>query len=320
MPVYNALAFLPQALDSIIAQTFDDFECLMLDDESTDGSLSILEKYASNDVRMKTIRRKHTGHTYAMNEGLALARGSLIAIMHADDICLPQRFQRQLLFLNAHPDCVAAGATAVIMDADGDHVGTMVAPLDHATIDAGQMTGIGGQIPHPSVMFRRQAVLAVGGYRPDFEPAEDLDLFLRLAEVGKLANLPEVLLKYRLHTSNASVRRTNEQLRNSWRAVREACQRRTLPIPAERVFEGATQSVIDQRKSFVRSAIESGYLKSARKHALWVVTKQPWCGSTWRLLFRAFTGMRAATAFRIARKLGLIHHRAEGGPNRPTSS
>src|SRR5262249_31043112 len=119
MPVYNARPYLAAAVESILAQTFHDFELLMLDDGSTDGSRAILERYAARDARLRLWSRRNTGYVIALNELLSRARGELLARMDADDVALPQRFAQQVAYLRSHPDVVCAGTAVHLIDAAG---------------------------------------------------------------------------------------------------------------------------------------------------------------------------------------------------------
>src|SRR5262249_36170786 len=140
-----------------------------------------------------------------LNEGMRAARGEFIARMDADDVSLSQRFDRQVEYLRRQPDCVAVGCDMLMIDPDGDPLSKVTHDVEHEAIEANLLTGGLGVIAHPASMVRRSALLAVGGYREEFESIEDFDLWLRLAELGRLANLPEILFKYRLHHANVTL-------------------------------------------------------------------------------------------------------------------
>ena len=116
--MYNVARYVRAAVSSIISQTFTDFELIIIDDGSTDGSLTILKEMAAGDARIRLISRANTGYVVALNEGLALARGEFIARMDADDISLPARFDKQVAYLRHNPDCVLLGSSVMHMDAD----------------------------------------------------------------------------------------------------------------------------------------------------------------------------------------------------------
>jgi glycosyltransferase involved in cell wall biosynthesis len=202
LPVFDAEAFLPEAVGSILAQTFSDFELIAIDDGSTDRSAEILAEQAVSDARIRVVSRGNRGLAHTLNEGLSAARADYVAIMNADDVSLPDRLSRQVAFLNSNPRVGAVGGQARLMLADGK-----VGPATRLPLTPAAIRGFlkkTSPFAHPAVMMRRQDALAVGGYRPQIEPAEDLDLWLRLAERRDIANLPEVVLHYRLHAGQAT--------------------------------------------------------------------------------------------------------------------
>ena len=212
MSIYNGERFLVPAIESILAQTFGDFELLALDDGSTDATPDILRDFARRDSRLRPIIRENRGLIASLNQMLHEARAPIIARMDADDICLPQRFERQYEFLMANPAFAVVGAQADDMDEEGNHT-PCFGPMHPtsfedflATIDTGAHL-----MCHPVVMFRRDVVLAVGGYHAAFRHCEDLDLWLRLASVTKLCSLPEKLIHYRHYAGQVSSRHATEQ-------------------------------------------------------------------------------------------------------------
>lgn len=228
MPVYNAKRYLIAALESILNQTFQDFEFLIVDDGSTDGSLAILKQYAAVDHRIHLVSRPNTGHVVALNEMLAKATGKYIARMDADDIALPERFAKQVAFLEQRPEVVCVGGGYQIIDEcdrlllyhlnmpEQDEENQRFSLMGHTTIC------------HPCAMFRRDVLQQVGYYNPDLIPAEDLDLWLRLGEVGKLANLNEPILKYRFHSHSISGQQQDLQRQKAREACERAWQRRGI--------------------------------------------------------------------------------------------
>ncbi len=203
VPVYNAAATLEEALGSLAAQTFPDYEIVAVDDGSDDGSLALLEAWARREPRLRVLRQPHQGVTAALSRGLEACRAPLVARMDADDVAHPERLAQQTAFLRAHPEVAVLG-TRVRLHADGLHGGGMQAYLDWqnrllADADIRREIFIESPFVHPSVMFRREAVLAVGGYR-ETPWLEDYDLWLRLYLAGaRFAKLPAVLLDWRDH-------------------------------------------------------------------------------------------------------------------------
>jgi glycosyltransferase involved in cell wall biosynthesis len=238
MPVFNAEAFLDDAVASIRAQTFSDFRLILLDDGSTDGSADILRRHARADARLTLISRPNRGLVASLNEMIDLARPSpLLARMDADDIALPDRFRIQSEFLDAHPEAVCIGGAVELITRSG---ATLVCPPPYLGNETIQAEALSGRTPicHPAVMMRAEALARVGGYRSDAYPAEDLDLFLRLGEIGQLDNVPEVVLRYRVHDDSVSVRQSERQRHKMIEACRAAARRRELcdtdeqPLPA----------------------------------------------------------------------------------------
>ena len=291
MPVYNAERYVVEAVESILAQTFRDFEFLIIDDGSTDRSRVILERYAAQDDRIRFISRPNTGLIVALNEGLALARGDLIARMDSDDVSLPERFAVQVAYLREHPDCVAVGTGVLLIDSEGLPLCAWAKLGSHAEIDAAHMRGLGGAIVHPATMFRRDAVQAIGGYRPEFEAAEDFDVYLRLAERGRLANVPQVLFRYRQHMRSVGHRRQAFQQRQARAAVNEACRRRGLPVDeGADIPIGPSLEAADQHQKWAWWALGDGNIHAARKHSLRSLRLKPFSVASWRVAACALRG------------------------------
>ncbi len=212
MSVYNGERFLAPAIESVLAQSFTQFEFLILDDGSKDQTASIIQSYAAQDNRIRPIIRENRGLVDSLNQLIAESRAPLIARMDADDICLPERFAQQLAFLNAHPEFGVIGCRTYDID-DQDQPLDMHQPPHPETheeflaaIDHGALL-----LCHPSVMYRREVVLAVGGYHAAFKHCEDLDLWLRLASCTRIGNLPERLIRYRHYADQVSSRHATVQ-------------------------------------------------------------------------------------------------------------
>lgn len=299
MPVYNAELYLATAIESILAQTFDDFELIVVNDGSTDGSLRLLETLAAQDQRIRVISRANTGIVGALNDGIALARGEFIARMDADDIAFPERFDRQLSYLTNHPKCVAVGSAMLHIDPDGDPIRINYWAETHDVIDAQLLRG-GGGLAHPTAMIRADTLSHVGGYRTRYQWIEDKDLWVRLAEVGQLANLPEVLLAYRLHSQSVCSRMEEEQQQLLRALLTETYARRGLnqPVPKLRSRRQRAGSVCAIRRKWTRSAARAGYIKTAAKHARWIIRRQPWSLATWLSVgIVVFLGIRQSLPF-----------------------
>lgn len=211
MSVYDADAFLDEAIASVRAQTFGDFEFLILDDGSRDGSLAIARRHESEDPRIRVIARENRGLVASLNELLEAARAPLVARMDADDICEPERLARQAAFLAERPEYGVVGSWTTDIGPDGaprPKAGDEQ-PIDHDAFLA--RIGQGSLLCHPTAIMRRDLVLSVGGYHAAFAHCEDFDLWLRLASVTKLGNLPERLLRYRHYDGQVSTRHAMAQ-------------------------------------------------------------------------------------------------------------
>ena len=283
LPVYNASRYVGGAVESILRQTHREFEFLILDDGSRDDSLAILRRFEQLDSRVRVISRPNTGIVGALNELVASAKGEWLFRMDADDVARPERFERQLAYIGANPDCVALGSRALFIDPDGSPLVDFIDCFDHADIETTLMRPAIG-ILHPTVAMSRRAVLAVGGYRADYPHVEDLDLFLRLGEVGRLANLPEVLLDYRNHFTNVSHSNATEQSAAALRAVADACARRGIAVPLQPPPAFTSESRLDLHRKWTWWALAGGHRRTAGKHAMQVLKNAPLSGQSWRLL------------------------------------
>ncbi|NUM54716.1 MAG: glycosyltransferase [Candidatus Hydrogenedentes bacterium] len=290
-PVFNNAQYMREAFDSILNQTVGDFEYIVINDGSTDNSLDVLSEYAAKDSRFRIASHGNKGYIAALNEGLEVARAEFIARMDADDIALPDRFEKQVAFLRANPDCVVVGGRVLLIDAEGAPLCEMCDEMTHEDIDAAHLAGRGGTIIHPAMMARRSAIEAIGRYSAKYPWAEDLDFFLRLAEVGRVANLPDVVLRYRQHLSSIGYSKSEKQQASTIDVVRDAHIRRGLPVPEgldRRIV--APPSVGQSYRKWAWWALGAGYVASARKHALRALRKEPLSVESWRAMYCALRG------------------------------
>src|SRR5438445_5451065 len=176
LPVWNGEAFLEQAMESILRQTFSSFELIVIDDGSTDRTTAIAEEFASGDNRVRVLRRPHEGLSAALNAGIAATRGEYVARMDADDISVPDRLQKQVAYLDAHPACVAVGTWIEVVDEAGVHLGLKTFVETHEEISAALLRGV-SPIAHPTVVMRRDVLRGAGGYDARCYPSEDLGLW-----------------------------------------------------------------------------------------------------------------------------------------------
>lgn len=202
MPVRNGARYLELAVRSVLAQTFADFEFIIIDDGSSDQTPAILASLAESDVRIRLLRTSGEGIVVALNEGIRAARGAIIARMDADDIAMPERFRMQVEALRAMPHLVALGSCAITIDEEGGETGRMTVATDASAAMSELMRS--NSFLHPTMMFGRDAAADAGLYRPACIYAEDYDLWLRLSERGEMANLVQPLLRFRMHSLQTS--------------------------------------------------------------------------------------------------------------------
>lgn len=211
MSVYNGERYLKNAVDSILNQTFTDFEFIVLDDCSQDESWAILSDYAIRDRRIRLLKnRQNMGLTKSLNRGLHLAQGKYIARQDADDVSLPTRFEKQTAWLESHPETVLISSEIQRIKPDGNF-GQVTARACASELLPWHLlfhNHLGG---HSQVMFRRQPVLELGGYNEAYRYSQDYELWCRLAKIGKFTVLPEALLHQRFHTASISANKRAEQ-------------------------------------------------------------------------------------------------------------
>jgi glycosyltransferase involved in cell wall biosynthesis len=285
LPAYNAERFVRPAIESVCAQTFPDFECLVLDDGSTDQTHSALKSIAAGDPRIRVISRENRGLVATLNELIGQARGRYLARMDADDLCAPHRFSNQVDFLDSHPECVAVGSNVDFIDPQDRRLKTLHLAPTHQGIVEGLLAGNGGSMIHPAVMIRATGMSAVNGYRPAFAGyGEDWDLFLRLSTQGTLANLPEILLQYRVHPQSYNRTRNASQLDALLRALNVVRSQHGL-APLETLPGTQPQiSRAEVHRLWAEWAIEGAELRTARRHSLISVAYAPFRRVSWQFL------------------------------------
>jgi glycosyltransferase involved in cell wall biosynthesis len=292
MPMFNARWYVAEAVESILSQTLGDFELLALDDGSTDDTADLVEQIAKRDSRVNVIRLSNRGGTATMNAGVERAAGEFIARFDADDVSLPQRFEKQIAFLRANQGFVAVGSAVLIIDAEGRPLRRAVWPTTHEASDHALMNGDNdGGLPHPAAMIRAAVMRQVGGYREKFSVSQDKDLWLRLGEIGQLANLPEVLVHYRTHGTATGATKAAAQRDAYVIAIRDAAARRGIAMPEK---ESAAPvyanwlSYSDPSARWAMDAISGCYFASARHHAMRHWASHPLSPRAWQLVALAF--------------------------------
>lgn len=231
---FNASQFLAQAIESILGQSWGDFEFLLLDDGSTDHTLEIIQGYSVRDRRIAVVTKPHSGLIDSLNTGLRRARGDLVARMDADDVALPQRLERQVLAMRRNRDLLLLGSGCVEIDEEGHALKRHSYPTSHASL-VRNLERMRPFFPHSSVMFRRRRALELGGYRARFVWAEDRDLWLRMALAGTIGSLKDPLVMIRKHPAAVSSFRGGkpQQVVGTAATVCHLRRKARLPDPSE---------------------------------------------------------------------------------------
>ena len=299
MPVFNTAPYLPQALASVRDQHFEDFEVVVVNDGSTDGSSEILRAFADDEPSMRLIDRDNRGLIETRNQLLHEAQGELIAWLDSDDLCHPDRLRRQVEAFDANPGLVCLGTNIELVDPEGRSLGVEEYPEDDEAVREAQMRG--GGLRFASTMQRRSAAIAAGGFRHPFRMGEDMDFLLRVAELGRVANLRDVLYIYRQHLLN-----TCTALGLNWPEycaviLELASERRERgsdrlqrgeDVPLPQLNSGDARKLIPiVLLDWARGALSAGDRMRAFRYTLSSIRRSPLRGAGWRqlaklLLFR----------------------------------
>lgn len=215
MPAYNAEKYIAEAIESILSQTFKDFEFIIIDDASTDETWDIIQKYSKLDNRIKSYQNESNFKlSKTLNRGIDLADGKYIARMDADDISMPGRLKTQFDYMEQHPDVGIIGGTMEIMNVDRKITGKRCYGLTDGQI----RKKIYRYSPfcHPAIMIRKSILELAGRYDEIWNPAEDYELYFRIGKYSKFANLKDVLLRYRIMPKSMTTGSTNKMY---WKTV-----------------------------------------------------------------------------------------------------
>jgi len=208
MPVFNGERFLREAVESILAQTYTHFEFVVINDGSTDGTGAILDSYAASDARVRVYHQDNRGLVDSLNRGCAIAAGKYLAIMHADDLAVRERLEWQIEFMERHAETGVVGGAVEVIDGAGRLLDCWRQPIENAEIQGALLRR--NPFVHSAAMMRKEAFLSAGGYR-GFFPAEDYDLWLRIAERWRLANLEAAVAKYRIHPDQSTCQKRRQE-------------------------------------------------------------------------------------------------------------
>jgi glycosyltransferase involved in cell wall biosynthesis len=299
MPVYNTGKFVAEAVRSILDQTYTDFEFVIIDDGSTDHSVSVLRTLAARDRRIRLIARPNKGLVDTRNELLHAAKADLIAWADSDDRYASTRLERQVARFRQQPDLVALGTSWQMIDSGGLPIKKFSFPEKHADVFA-LMADLDNALWFPTVMMKRQPALEVGGFRHPFVIAEDYDLHLRLSEVGAVGNLPDLLCFYRQHFTSTVNSRHWQAATYSRLARALAHERRSTG--QDRLQRGEKvelhfdaplthrDNVEHLRVKWAWWALQEGHVETARKHAVLNTREKPLKRESWKLLYCAIRG------------------------------
>ena len=298
MAAYNVEHYISQAVESILSQTFSDFEFIIVDDGSEDSTPEILARY--DDARIKVIRVANQGLTNSLNTGLQASRCKLIARMDADDVCSPNRLESQLAELRKNVDLALVGTWYNVIDEDGTFLSARDAPTDSSELH--EILLHENPFCHGSVLFRRDAVAAVGGYRPEFKSSQDYDLWLRLREHYPMGMVPQALYDWRLRRGSVGASARFRQ-RGYEKAALLCTEQRRLGIP-ETLPSFQPKRKASSFSRFKLSDRESGYQAfkanlfrqsgrrwKATRFAISSVTYCPWSVVAWASLVRSLRAL-----------------------------
>jgi len=258
MAAHDAERFIAEAIESILGQTLQDFEFIIVDDGSTDRSQELVKKYMALDTRIHLVSESKKGLARALNIGIGIAKGEFIARMDADDISLPKRLEVQTKTMQSSPDLELLGAEVELIDENGLPFAIRGHVRNHETIRQKLLFGDGGALTHPVTMMRRRTLLNIGGYDESMDTCQDLELFLRVSECGRAENLPNVLLQWRQHSQSVSRLR-----RHTWALAKRYSIEKTLKRVgvARFLVEAFPEDEIQQKQpSLIEVADRSAYL------------------------------------------------------------
>jgi glycosyltransferase involved in cell wall biosynthesis len=225
MPVYNAGAFLRPTMETILGQTYRDFEFLIINDCSTDDSLETIRSFSDPRIRVHTNER-NMGQTKSLNVGLPLARGKYVVVNDADDYSLPRRIETQLDFITKNPEYPVVGTSCYIMDREGKILRTFHRPTDPREIQLQFLSDT--PMTHGSVIMQKDAILAMGGYNEDFRIIQDYELWSTLMRKGaRVMNIPDILVVIRTFADSISFRERDAQTLENGKTIQANVQAMT---------------------------------------------------------------------------------------------
>ena len=254
MSVFNGKRFLREAVESILNQSFRDFEFVIINDGSTDGTASMLHSYARSDPRVRVYYQENKGLVDSLNRACGLARGKYLARMDADDVAVRDCLQWQIQFMERHAEVGVVGGQMELIDSADRALYCMDYPVEDEAIQSDLLL----YCCLSAVVIRKEAFLSVGGYRRLFVDAEDYDLYLRIAERWRLANLGAVVYKYRIHPDQVSHQNLRQQTLSTLAARAFASLRR----------DGSPEPVISDERITPEVLVRLGVNQATQQRAL----------------------------------------------------
>jgi glycosyltransferase involved in cell wall biosynthesis len=300
MSCYNASYWLEESIQSVLNQSYNKFEFIIVDDGSKDDTLAIIQRHAANDDRIVVISKANTGLADSLNVGITQARGEWIARQDADDISEPTRLERQVQFAIAHPRLVFIGTGLTEIDGSGRKLSVHRYPSGHSQLVSYLETAKKFP-PHSSAFYRAGVVRSIGGYRPRIRRSQDTDLWLRLSEVGELASIEEPLVKIRRHADQISYGESGRRqqidsrvaMTSYWLRKKGECD----PVNAEQAAFNTFYAWLEKK------IVDDGLFEfqDHRRHLKMALTNEETCVSKW-LSFGITFVARPLLSFRLLRE------------------
>ena len=227
MSVYNDEKHLEESIKSVLNQTFRNFEFIIINDGSTDGTVKILEKVKKQDTRIKVIHQKNVGLTKSLNKGVKLAQGKYIARIDADDIAMPERLEKQLKFMESNLLLGAIGCWYYLIDKEGKILKKCKPPTENLKIKKALLNS--APLIHPALMIKKEVLEKINFYDEEFKYAQDRDLLFRILKYYQQGVVPIFLLKYRYTNESISLQKEIEQKKYCLMAIKRAMKSGIYP-------------------------------------------------------------------------------------------
>jgi glycosyltransferase involved in cell wall biosynthesis len=269
MPVYNGAKYIAEAIGSVLAQSFGDFELLIMDDGSTDNTVAEIRKF--NDPRIRLVECAHLGFATTLNNGLKQAKAELVARLDADDLCKPERLATQYDFMQANPEYILIGSEEDYIDMNGEYLFTLQCP-GYSDAEIRDLDPTTCPFSHTSVMYKKEEVIQAGGYYLHGHSFEDHMLWLKLIKKGKVCNLPQSLVKYRFNPGSMTID-------EKWRG------KRFLRLKATLLIRGYATEKENEELTAIMKSQDNNSIKEGAYYAL--------CGK--KFLFNNYKPTKART-------------------------